>query len=89
MQEIIDMTDYITIDGISYPIRELRLEEYEVDVRVSCESLEAVIFDEENEYTSREAQLLDEIIFFYVPDDMIEDASDDELEQYITDNLEW
>ena len=83
------MIDYITFEGTRYPVRDVRLEEYEVDVKVSCESLESLILDEAGEYTSREAQLIDEIIFFYVPDDMIEDAGDESLEAYITDNLEW
>ena len=83
------MIDYITFEGTRYPVRDVRLEEYEVDVKVSCESLESLILDEAGEYTSREAQLIDEIIFFYVPDDMIEDAGDESLEGYITDNLEW
>ncbi len=83
------MIDYITFEGTRYPVRDVRLEEYEVDVKVSCESLESLILDEAGEYTSREAQLIDEIIFFYVPDDMIEDAGDESLETYITDNLEW
>ncbi|MBQ6315037.1 MAG: hypothetical protein IJI11_05490 [Mogibacterium sp.] len=83
------MIDYITFEGTRYPVRDVRLEEYEVDVKVSCESLESLILDDEGEYTSREAQLIDEIIFFYVPDDMIEDAGDESLETYITDNLEW
>ena len=83
------MIDYITFEGTRYPVRDVSLEEYEVDVKVSCESLESLILDEAGEYTSREAQLIDEIIFFYVPDDMIEDAGDESLETYITDNLEW
>ena len=83
------MIDYITFEGTRYPVRDVRLEEYEVDVKVSCESLESLILNEAGEYTSREAQLIDEIIFFYVPDDMIEDAGDESLETYITDNLEW
>ena len=70
-------------------LRELRLSEYEVDVCISSESLEKVLFDDEGSYTSREAQLLGETIFFYVPDDMLSNASDDELESYVTENLEW
>ncbi len=83
------MIDYLTYNGVSYPVRELRLTEYEVNVRVSGEALEAVLIDEEGEYTSREAQLIDELIFFYVPDDLVLGGSDEEVDQYITDNLEW
>lgn len=81
--------DYITLEGTKYPIRDLRLNEYAVDVKISSTSLEAVIFDANGEYTSREAQLLDELIFFYAPDDIVTGASDEELGQYVNDNLEW
>ncbi len=81
--------DYITLEGTKYPIRDLRLNEYAVDVKISSTSLEAVIFDANGEYTSREAQLLDELIFFYAPDDIVSGASDEELGQYVNDNLEW
>ena len=83
------MTDYIIYENTKYPVRELRLSEYEVDVRVSTESLYAQIFDTDGNYTSREAQLIDEIIFFYAPDSIVTDADDHTLEQYIIDNLEW
>lgn len=83
------MTDYISFNKIKYPVREIRLNAYEVTVRISAESLESVMKDPEGEYTSREAQLLDEILFFYIPDDLIENGSDEEVEQYILDNLEW
>ena len=78
----------ITYNGITYPVREIRLAEYEVDVRISTVSLRNALFDADGEYTSRDAGLLDELLFFYVPDDMIHGANED-LEQYINDNLEW
>lgn len=83
------MIDYITLNNTKYPIRELRLNEYEVTVRISSESLESVMKDAKGEYTSRDAQLLDEIIFFYVPDDLAENGSDEEVEQYVINHLEW
>ena len=87
--KVIEYMDYITVEGKKYPIRDLRLDEYAVNVKISGKALEAVIFDADGEYTSREAQLLDELIFFYAPDDMVTGASDDELGQYVADNLEW
>ena len=82
------MTDYITISDKKYPIRELRLTEYEVDVRISDEALYSTVFDEDGNYTSRDAQLIDELIFFYVPDELIE-GTDEDIEEYIYDHLEW
>ena len=81
--------DVIKIGETEYQIRDLRLTEYEVSVKISGESLERTLYDEEGEYTSREAKLLDEILFFYVPDDLLTAASDQELEQYIYDHLDW
>ena len=83
------MTDHIQIGSEQYPVRDLRLTEYEVTVKVSSESLGNSVRDPEGNYTSREAQLIDELIFFYVPDDMVMNASDEDLEQYIYDHLEW
>ena len=83
------MAEDIIINGISYPVRELRLKEYELDVRVSTESLEEAVFDADGNYTSRDAHLIDELVFFYAPDEMVKSAGDEELEQYIIDNLEW
>lgn len=83
------MTDHIQIENEQYPVRDLRLTEYEVTVKVSSESLGNSVRDPEGNYTSREAQLIDELIFFYVPDDMVMNASDEDLEQYIYDHLEW
>ena len=83
------MTDHIQIGSEQYPVRDLRLTEYEVTVKVSSESLGNSVRDPEGNYTSREAQLIDELIFFYVPDDMVMNASDEDVEQYIYDHLEW
>lgn len=83
------MTEQLTIDGVSYPIRELRLTEYEVNVRISGESLGSAVKDPGGNYTSREAQLIDELVFFYVPDELVLNGSDEDVERYIYDHLEW
>lgn len=83
------MTEQLTIDGVSYPVRELRLNEYEVNVRISSESLGLAVKDSGGNYTSREAQLIDELVFFYVPDELVLSGSDEDVEQYIYDHLEW
>lgn len=83
------MTDYIDINGSLYPVRELRLSEYEVTVRVSGESLGCAVRDADGNYTSRDAQLIDELVFFYVPDELVTGGSDEEVEEYIYDHLEW
>lgn len=83
------MTDYITISDNKYPVRELRLREYEVEVRISNESLYGILYDADGNYTSREAQLIDELVFTYVPDGLLADGTDEDIEQYIYDHLEW
>ena len=80
--------DKIELDGNEYTLREVRLGKYNVDVMVSSDSLRAIMKDENDKYTSRDAQLLDEIIFKYVPDTLI-DGSDEDLEKYISDSLDW
>lgn len=80
--------DYLRYKDRDYITRDIWLSEYKVSVKVSTEALDAVIIDPNGEYDSREAELIDELIFAYVPEEMIT-APDEELEQYITDNLKW
>ncbi len=80
--------DCIKYKGKNYTTRDVWLSEYKVSVKVSTEDLDAVIFDPDSGYDSREAELIDELIFTYVPEDLIA-APDEELEQYITENLKW
>lgn len=79
----------LVLDNIEYPVREIRLREYEVNVLVGNESLENAIYTEDDEYTSRDAQLLAQIIYTFVPDDLFEKSTDEELEEYIVDHLVW
>lgn len=80
--------DCIKYKDKDYTTRDVWLSEYKVSVKVSTEDLDAVIFDPDGGYDSREAELIDELIFTYVPEELIT-APDEELEQYITENLKW
>lgn len=80
--------DCIKYKDKDYTTRDVWLSEYKVSVKVSTEDLDAVIFDPDSGYDSREAELIDELIFTYVPEELIT-APDEELEQYITENLKW
>ena len=83
------MIDYLPFNGTEYPVREIMLTEHKVDVMLSVESLQKLLKDEDGEYTSREAQLISEIIFFYVPDELLLTGTDEELELYVTECLDW
>ena len=46
---------------------------------ISTEDLEAVLINEDGVYTSKEARLIDEQIFFYVPKSIAVECSDEEV----------
>ena len=78
--------DRIVFNGKEYITRDVWLPDYKVTVKVSTEDLDAAVFDVDNGYSSREAELIDELIFFYVPEDMI-GTSDEELAEYIEEKV--
>lgn len=65
--------DKITFDGKEYPIRLVQLTDFGVQM-VSVESLEDVLTDDNNDFVSEEAMHVDAQIFFYVPDEIIDDG---------------
>ena len=76
------MLDKIRFNDKEYITRDILLSDYEVVVKVSTDDLDHALYDEDNGYASREAELIDELIYCYVPAQMIS-ASDKDLEQYI------
>ncbi len=80
------MTDHIRFNGREYTTRDVRLEEYKVTVKVAPEELDSLLFDEEKGYASREAELIDELIYCFIPEEMM-DSPDEEIAQYIYDKV--
>ena len=62
----------IEFDGKEYPTKLLNIPDFGERL-VSVESLEKSLFDAEGFYVSDEAQVVDEKIFFYVPDNIIDE----------------
>jgi len=79
-------TDKVTFNGKEYKTRDVRLEEYKVTVKVAEEALDGILFDEEKGYSSREAELLDELIYCFVPDELM-DAPDEAVAEYIYEKV--
>ena len=79
-------TEKVTFDGKEYKTRDVRLEEYKVTVKVAEEALDGILFDEEKGYSSREAELLDELIYCFVPDELM-DAPDEVVAEYIYEKV--
>jgi len=61
----------IKFNGKEYPTKLLNVPDFGERL-VSVESLEKSLMDAEGFYVSDEAQVVDEKIFFYVPDDVID-----------------
>ena len=72
--------------GGKYPIREAK-NSFGETVTFSSNSLLRVIFPN-GEYYSRIAKRLDERIYAYVPDEVIETYSDEEFQKYIDENYD-
>jgi hypothetical protein len=73
------MLDYIIFAENMYPARKVAIEGYGSELMISTEDLEAVLINEDGGYTSPEARLIDEQIFFYVPKGIAVDCSDEEV----------
>lgn len=71
----------IEFNGKEYPTKLLNIPGFGERL-VSIESLEKTLFDTKGFYVSDEAQVIDEKIFFFVPDDVI-DEDEKEIVEFI------
>ncbi len=72
--------DFITFQNQQYPFREIKSSEFGY-VHISIEALSSAMLNEDCSYKTKEAQYVDERIFFFVEDDKI-NLSDKELRSY-------
>ena len=77
------MLDYIIFAENMYSARKVAIEGYESELTISTEDLEAVLINEDGGYTSPEARLIDEQIFFYVSKRIAVDCSDEEAAKFV------
>ena len=77
------MLDFIIFEEGTFPVRNVAIEGRESELMISTEDLEAVLINEDGGYTSPEARLIDEYIFFYVPERIIIDCSDEEVTEFV------
>lgn len=75
----------IEFNGKKYPTKQVNIPEFGERL-VSVESLEESLMDAEGFYVSDKAQVIDEKIFFYVPDDVINE-DEKSLVEFIEDCL--
>ena len=77
------MLDFIVFAENKYPTRKVAIEGYGSELMISTEDLEAVLINEDGGYSSPEARLIDEQIFFYVPKRIAVDCSDEEVADFV------
>ena len=77
------MLDFIVFAENKYPTRKVAIEGYEYALMISTEDLEAVLINEDGGYTTPEARLIDEQIFYYVPKRIAVDCSDEEVAEFV------
>ena len=73
-------------NGEDYPTRLIALDMHETSGQqlISVDSLDVALMTKDGCYVSEEARAIDEEVFFYVPDKMI-DAEENILIQYVKD----
>jgi hypothetical protein len=74
---------FITYQNQQYPLREIKLPEFGY-VYISVETLSAALLHNGSSYKTKEAQYIDEQIFFFVEDDKI-NLPDKELRKYFAE----
>ena len=77
------MLDFIIFEEGTYPVRYVAIEGRKSELMISTEDFEAVLINEDGGYTSPEARVIDEQIFFYVPERIVMDCSDEEVAEFI------
>ena len=77
------MLDFIIFEESTYSVRYVAIEGRESELMISTEDLEAALINEDGGYTSPEARWIDEQIFFYVPERIAMDCSDEEVAEFV------
>jgi len=77
------MLDFVIFAENKYPARRVAIDSYGSELMISTDDLESVLINEDGAYTSTEARLIDEQIFFYVPERIALDCSDEEVTEFV------
>lgn len=81
------MLDFIIFAENMYSARKVAIAGYGSELMISTEDLEAVLINEDGGYSSPEARLIDEQIFFYVPKRIAVDCSYEEAAEFVHRHL--
>ena len=81
------MLDFIIFAENMYSARKVAIAGYGSELMISTEDLEAVLINEDGGYSSPEARLIDEQIFFYVPKRIAMNRSDEEAAEFVHRHL--
>jgi len=78
--------EYFEYEGKSYPFKSVYFQNEDANYIISCEKLNKVLLPNGFDYDSDKAKNIDEQIFFFVPDDMINE-SDEVIEKYVSEAI--
>ena len=79
--------DSLKFENRNYRIRQLEIEDAGVRI-IASTALNKRLMTGEGSYTSQEARLLDEMIYFYVEPDILK-LNDTSLSNYVNKNCIW
>ncbi len=77
--------DTIIFEDREYPAKTLPIEDFGERL-ISVESLEDKFFKDDR-YVSEEARNVDEMIFFFVPDTLMESGTDEDVISFVEANM--
>lgn len=83
-----EASEYIEYRGATYPAYSIEFNDElgEHMELVSVQSLNDALFDEEDKYLDRRAEVIDDSIFYFIPDEMGE-KSLEEIREFIQNDI--
>ena len=74
--------------GIDYTVRETYHKVHGGNVLIGSYSLEEALLNQEGDYADEKARCIDEQIYAYVADDVLNLLSNEEFENYVNENID-
>lgn len=78
--------NYFDYNGKNYPFKTIYFQSVENEYVIATEELERDLLPDSESYNSEEAKLIDEQIFFFVPDNIFR-QSEQIIEKYVNEAL--
>ena len=78
--------EYFEYKEKTYPYKSVYFQNENLNYIISCEELNSALLSDSSSYDSEEAKYIDEQIFFFVPQNVLNE-SDEVIERYVKEAL--